>query len=265
MQRTSNLCVLFLVAVFALWSGCRLLHAEDAEQQPSKKPQEKNAERPMRKTILVYQLEADQDISKDSMNQLVEALTRRLRVCNIDGFVRSLKDNRIEVVVQTTNEKTLTRLKALLAHPGTLEFAILANKRDHAGLIVQAKDIKRDLHKAGKLVAGWRQTGRDETGQPRTIRQNGEIVVRQSKQSKGEEFLIVFEPQRLTGNYLSRVYKTTDENNRPALGFQFNKQGGELLRKLTSANLPSKNGFARRLAILFDGRVYSALHSSHNC
>ncbi|MDX2039272.1 MAG: protein translocase subunit SecD [Isosphaeraceae bacterium] len=62
----------------------------------------------------------------------------------------------------------------------------------------------------------------------------------------------------VTGQYLSRVFPTQDEQFRPAVGFRFNRVGARKFGTLTGTHLPEDDGFKYRLAIVLDGVIQSA-------
>jgi SecD/SecF fusion protein len=66
------------------------------------------------------------------------------------------------------------------------------------------------------------------------------------------------ERQNVTGRDLARVYATQDQTFQPAVGFDFNRQGGRKFGNLTREHQPEEDGFRYRLAIILDGLVKSA-------
>jgi hypothetical protein len=82
------------------------------------------------------------------------------------------------------------------------------------------------------------------------------------KKKRFDYFLLTRDPRKgkaVTGAYLVRAKAGEDAGGTPCVLFSLNKEGGVLLRELTSANLPSRDdGFKRHLAILLDGVIVSA-------
>jgi len=65
--------------------------------------------------------------------------------------------------------------------------------------------------------------------------------------------------QNVTGEQLDRVYPTTDQDMRPAVGFDLNTAGSRRFSNLTSRYRPREEGnFKFRLAIILDGEIMSA-------
>ncbi len=193
------------------------------------------------------------------MDQMVAAVSRRLNPSGVEEItVRKVGADRIEIIIPKASPEVVERKKRQMTRLGSLEFALLANQRDHQNIYNQiqklppGEDLLRD---DGTLWASWRDVGQNANGTPKDIGQAGQIY-----QNEAGQYLVVFgEPDdRVTGKFLSRAYETTDENGRIAVGFLFNKQGGFRFQRLTSQNKPSADGFERRLAILLDEKIHSA-------
>ncbi len=233
--------------VLALWFSPTSVHAFDKDSS---------------QTILVYRFAGKhaKAVDERKIKQLVKAVSNRLRATKIPASVQHLGTDRLEVAVNTTKKESLERVKALIARKGTLEFSILANRKDHANIIAKANDVKRDLRDKDQLIAGWREVSLDREGKPNAIGDFGQVVFRENKQTHRKEFLIVFAPpkERVTGDYLTRAYETIDTNDRFAMGLEFSILGGLRVRNLTSNNKPDPDGFARRLGILLDDQIHSA-------
>lgn len=219
-------------------------------------------------TNLVFQVnfaEADKEVEDPSrvMDQMIGAVSRRLDPAAQEQItVRRVGADRIEVIIPGADREVVERKKNLMTRLGSLEFAILANQRDHGDLIREAEDVAKDLRRDNRVIATWREVGVDSQGKLKDVDARGEVAVREV-QRDGKmvpEFLVLLEPenQRVTGKYLTRAYQTTNENGMPAVGFTFNQRGGFLFQRLTSANRPGRDGFQRRLAILLDGKIHSA-------
>ena len=98
---------------------------------------------------------------------------------------------------------------------------------------------------------------------PSGILDSDESVVRERTVRPGlVERLILYKRPRdrqdVTGKDLARVYETQDQQLQPAVGFDFNHQGGRKFGALTREHMPEEDGFRYRLAILLDDRVMSA-------
>ena len=203
--------------------------------------------------------EMETQITGRVMDQMVAAVSRRLNPSGVEEItVRKVGADRIEIIIPKASPEVVERKKRQMTRLGSLEFALLANRRDHQNIYNQiqklppGEDLLRD---DGTLWASWRDVGQNANGTPKDIGQAGEVF-----QNEEGQYLVVFgEPDnRVTGKFLSRAYETTDENGRIAVGFLFNKQGGFRFQRLTSQNKPSADGFERRLAILLDEKIHSA-------
>ena len=87
-------------------------------------------------------------------------------------------------------------------------------------------------------------------------------IVREEKVAPGRTELYILvqaDRQNVNGNYLSRVYATTDEHLQPAVGFAFTPRGAYRFSTLTREHLPEDAGqFKYQLAIILDDVVMSA-------
>ena len=222
-------------------------------------------------TNLVYQVlpTADKKVTSDVMQQMVTAVGHRINPSGTEEIVvRQVGLDRIEVIIPKADPETVRRKKAQMTRLGSLEFALLANRRDHRDLIDAALKLgprEEDLKIDGDLVAGWREVAlkSDDSGESKKVGEHGDVVTRDSVTNPGvKEFLVVFDPdpsQRVTGKYLDNVHQSTDRNNfQLAVGFELNVRGGVLFFDLTSTNAPKADGFESRLAILLDNKIHSA-------
>ena len=227
-------------------------------------------------TNLVYAVnvteakEQGKRVDKATLDKMVDAIKNRVNPSRtIDMTVRTVGTDRIEVIVPGADRDLVEQMKAKITRLGSLEFGILANDIDHQQLIDQAKQIpddRRELFAEGRIVAAWRDAA--EGKETDTTRVASRVVKKRGKEGKEVEvlqFLVVQDPpdRAVTGKYLTASRAQTDRNGRPAVGFYFNARGAVLFNALTGANLPAPengplNGFSRRLAILLDGKVYSA-------
>jgi SecD/SecF fusion protein len=175
------------------------------------------------------------------------------------GRVRALDDGRVEVSIFRAEAGEMQRIADLLPRPGTLEFRILANGRDHQQLIAQAMakpESERLLDAGGELLAWWVpvQEGKDETiGQDvatRTVTKGGLDVA---------EVLVVKDTFDVNGSHLERVTVDADEAGEPCIAFAFGSAGSQRLGALTGSNLPDAGGQVyRKLGIIIDGKLLTA-------
>ncbi len=213
--------------------------------------------------VLVYEVDPDSVGPGQTvdMDKLVQAINRRLNPgWSRLAVVRTLDGQRIEVTVVGKTASDTHRVERLLASAGSLEFRILANRRDDKDLIKQAladpsKTKIRD--KNGKLEAWWVPV---KAEQERSLAGLSEIALRTRTKARRQitEVLVLNDDYNLTGAYLTRVAADSPEG-RPCIDFSFNDAGGQLFGELTGSYLPDPvSGFSYKLAIILDDEVYSA-------
>lgn len=227
-------------------------------------------------TNLVY--EVDQEKAKadeikldtDLMERLVGAVARRVNPAGTKEIVvRRLGQSRIEIILPGADPAVVEQTKQQITQLGSLEFSIVANRRDHGELIRRALAGPGIEVRVGDAIAAkWRPIApaKDAEGRdiPNTDFDNDpEVAMRQmaGKRPGFKEILILNEadPKRqITGKLLRRANPTSDKNGRPAVGFHFSQTGGFLFSDLTMRNGPRKDGSVRRLAVMLNGEVFTA-------
>ncbi len=145
----------------------------------------------------------------------------------------------------------------------SLELAILANNRDHPLLVNRAVDPTLEGNQIrsaeGVLEGQWHPI--DPNGQ---VDDSFDVLIRKRAGADGNEVdhaLVKYEPaiRRVTRKDFSRVYLTKEDDGRLAVGFTLNYGGSMRIGDLTGNNEPDKaEEFYRRLAIILDGKVFSA-------
>ena len=227
-------------------------------------------------TNLVYELDASQagpeGIDNNLMDRMVGAVTKRINPAGTKEIVvRRVGKMRIEVILPGADPAVVEETKELMTRLGTLEFSIVVNKSDHAGIIRTAKTTPgTDVvdESSGKIVAKWRPLAPEKDAKGRESPNtrfdgNPEIAVRQMVgKAKGyEEILILYEPdesKQITGKLLKRANSQRDSNGAPAVGFHFSQAGGYRFHELTSLNKPRKDGSKRQLAVMLNNEVHTA-------
>jgi SecD/SecF fusion protein len=227
-------------------------------------------------TNLVY--EVDQEKAKadeikldtDLMDRLVGAVARRVNPAGTKEIVvRRLGQSRIEIILPGADPAVVEQTKQQITQLGSLEFSIVANRRDHGELIRRAlAGPGIEVLVGDTIAAKWRPIapGKDAEGReiPNTDFDNDpDVAMRQmaGKRPGFKEILILNEadPKRqITGKLLRRANPTSDKNGRPAVGFHFSQTGGFLFSDLTMRNAPRKDGSVRRLAVMLNGEVFTA-------
>lgn len=225
-------------------------------------------------TNLIYQLQKTPDDSNPgTMDNLVGAIRRRIDPSGTKELaIRQVGKDRIEVIIPKASPEDIANTKAKMTRIGSLEFALLANRRDDPELVANANKYERDQRRNGKVIAGWRAVA------PIMVEEQGKMVPQPNpdfalgdpdlavRQIKGQPpgFLEVFckfepdETKRVTGKYLVRSAPTLSDAGQPAVSFAFNQRGAFLFSTLTGNNIPTKDGFQRRLSILLDDKIQSA-------
>ena len=227
-------------------------------------------------TNMVFQVEPsdEKEITDELMERMVGAVGRRINPSGTEEItVRKVGADRIEVIVPGADPEEVQRIKDQITRLGSLEFAILANRRDHRSEIARAEQLPDSVNNLfgpdKQIIASWRTVG-EHNGIPKDVSTHGEVVTRRVQRERlrdgreqiveVDQFLVVIQPpdERVTGEYLTRAAQSADANGAPAVSFNFSTRGGQLFQRLTSRNRPLSDGFSRRLAILLDGQVHSA-------
>lgn len=216
-------------------------------------------------TQLVLRMETVEKKPPDakSVQTAIRLIKTRLKRAKIDGAsVRARGMHAIEVRVSATNDTEIKRIAKLVSRPGTLEFALLANARDHGAIIAAARGVVGDVHsKTGQLIASWRDVERDSKGKPVGIGKQGGVESRPSPHDKSvAQYLVICErkDRRVDQSGILSLSSSTDDDGRPVVGFRLKESASLNMQRLTGNNLPTDDGFRRRLAVLIDGRVHLA-------
>ncbi|MFW6124805.1 MAG: protein translocase subunit SecD, partial [Pirellulales bacterium] len=206
-------------------------------------------------TILVYQVEQPPP-EEFTMDKMIAAVTRRINPAGtVDVTVRPMGGDRVEIIIPEATDEEVRRYKRVLTELGSLEFRILANRRDHAQLIREAEQTFPNPVLSGDHVrARWVPLAEKER---EAFSEHGQVVVRDDPE-RGRMALVVHDRYNVTGEYLRRAMRDMDQAGRPAVGFIFNATGAQRFRRLTRENRPARDGFQRRLAIVLNEEIYSA-------
>ena len=225
-------------------------------------------------TNLIYAVDREQaardgkTIDKATMDKLVGAVTRRINPAGVEEMtIRRVGEDRLEVIIPGADREVVERMKRMIVNLGSLEFAILANEKDHRRQIDAARQLplnEDNLREGGRIAASWRNVakGQDENKVrgDRTAERDVERVI-DGKTVKVKQFLVIHDPpeRQVTGKYLTRAQPTMDDQGQLAVAFSFNFQGGQLFSALTGRYLPdSTDGFHRNLAVLLNGEIQTA-------
>jgi hypothetical protein len=217
-------------------------------------------------------------------SEVVSILQQRLKLAKlVTRFdVVPIGDDGIEVRTTGADEDTLRRIRRLVTSPGTLEFAELADSTIHAGLIDQVQTAQGVIEIAPDLLAEWVPIFGEPNGGLPSVGLI-EKTIHRERTIDGQpvtELLVLYRPDsRLTDEFLVEVqegnlgrsslwnslwtrFHTVGQPapalSRPALSFRLSPRGGVLMRDLTS-RLSSSNPATRgRMAVLLDGKIWSA-------
>jgi len=130
-----------------------------------------------------------------------------------------------EILVQLPGVAEVERAKAIIGSPGLLELKI----------VERVAASKEELMVNGRVPEGM------------------EIVPGASTAGDtGNLYYLVKKVAAVTGRDLRNARPSLDENNRPAVSFTLNSEGGRKFGKVSGENI------GRQLAIILDGRVQSA-------
>ncbi|RMF99510.1 MAG: protein translocase subunit SecD, partial [Planctomycetota bacterium] len=221
--------------------------------------------------IMVYEIEEPTTGGTDTanrggsvdMDQLIAALSKRVNPSGVkEVTIRRYGPKQIEIIVPEVDEDEVARLERIISSVGTLEFRILANRRDHQSLIERAMQLPPDEQELrdenGNLLAWWVPIAK---GKEDSIGSFGEIALRegQYRNESWLQVLVVKDRYDITGEDLARVSEGVDETGSPAVDFQLKAVPAQRFADLTGANAPDpKTGFKRRLGIILDGFMHSA-------
>lgn len=213
--------------------------------------------------VLIYEVDPDRTRNPGSVNMrhLVAAIDQRLNAGWHKGArVRELEDGRIEIGISGNDPEVVRRIERIVERQGTVEFRILANRRDHKALIERARSedasVLRDAD--GKIQAWWVPV---QAGMESSFRDSPEIASRSKGQADREilEVLVVKDLFDVTGAYFTDAVVDWDEAGNPCVLFELDSAGARLFGRLTATNLPDPaDGFHRQMGIILDGRLYSA-------
>lgn len=214
----------------------------------------------------VDETDATQPPSKEVLARSVNVIRKRLDPRGVKGVtVRVTDEGRLEVGLPGANANERKHAIALITRLGSLEFAVMANPHDHRSLISNALaglNDKDEVEIGGKVGAAWHLPELQSDGQPVDL---GDVEVTTRQVQRGDnpevrQYLVIRDRdnERVTGQYLKDVRAGIDEGGSPCINLTFDKEGARRVYDLTRRNCPAPDGYRRRLAIIFDGRIHSA-------
>jgi len=200
------------------------------------------------------------EASPEQLTEIEHVLEQRLSSTDLAGRFKIKAANADEINIYTPRltDSQATAVTSLAVRPGTVEFAIVANPRDHAQLIAEADPSILEAPEG----AAWIPLEADDSGQPIELGDRGNLALRDAELDgqPWKEILIIREREshQVTEQLLVDAYVAkSGATGAPALWFELSEQGGYLMRRLTAGAAPTP-GFRRRLGIILDGSLHSA-------
>jgi len=238
------------------------------------------------KWILVYKVDAERTAWRpDKMDSLVAAIRRRINASWWNGiYVKGLPPDKVEIRMPPVSGRTATerqanaeRIRKIICTTGTLEFRIVATKRDNESLIEMAKaerkkfPVNSDPSKRkpvvlrdpkGKELAKWCCVRDQEVDK---LKGDGAAMLvgkAKGKDEQGNEVekevweVLLLSPEseayNVTGGDIRDARSAIDsETGSPQVDFSFNAVGGAKFGRLTGEHVPVGN-FRYKLAIVLD-------------
>lgn len=228
-------------------------------------------------TNLVFEVQKtdEKEINDVVMDKMVGAVATRINPSGQEEItVRQVGADRIEVIVPGEDPQTVDEIKRRITRLGTLEFFITANAGEESSIVQQGQaldtDTKKLLDSAGNVIAQWLPAFERAEG-PKLL-QRADAIRRPVKLTRlkddgteesydSEEYLLLVDPpeDRVSGKFLTNAGVTMDpQNGRQIVTFRFNSAGAYRFGNLTGRYKPRSGHPDRGLAIVLDGKVYSA-------
>ncbi len=228
-------------------------------------------------TNLVFEVEstAEKEITPAVMDKMVGAVARRINPSGQEEItVRQVGANRIEVIIPGEDPQAVDEIKRRITRLGTLEFFITVHPREEPSIMQHGQalplDVKTVLDGAGQVIARWVPAWENEDG-PQFLQRDDVVrrriqLLRQNDDGseetyESEEYLVLVDPpeQRVSGRFLTNAGVIMDpEKGSPVVTFRFNAEGAWRFGQLTGRFRPRSGHPDRALAIVLDGKLYSA-------
>ena len=204
---------------------------------------------------LTYKAPLDEEGRMPIIRRFVDAFSDRLNMANVPvTAIRGVGIRTIEIVIpgQARIDSDVVRnAQKAIARQGTLEFAIVANTRDHSTAIHLGTESfpKPARTSDGKIVAHWVVAPDDfERMAP-----DG-IPIRKTENQTW--ILVIDDVDNVSGRFLQKVSLSEDQTGQRAINFVLDAEGERRMSQLTKANLPDpSSGFQRKMAVILNGRV----------
>ncbi|MBL8818537.1 MAG: protein translocase subunit SecD [Planctomyces sp.] len=225
-------------------------------------------------TNMVFQVQSDgKEITNSIMDKMVGAVGKRINSSGTEEItVRAVGGNRLEVIIPGEDPQAVDEIKRKITKLGSLEFFICASRDQDREIVIEAESMGKEAKELrdvdGELIAQW-SPAFEKDGKPK-LQEDRDIVSREVEvlreidgrlqKLKTEEYLLLVDPPeaRVSGEYLAEAAPGFSPNGKVIVNFRFTQRGGYLFGQLTGANVPVQGRDVRKLAILLDGKLFTA-------
>ncbi|HEU5117572.1 MAG TPA: hypothetical protein VFT74_13085, partial [Isosphaeraceae bacterium] len=115
-------------------------------------------------TILVYQAKDDASGQEINMDDLISALKRRVNPEGVlDIPIRKVGSNRVEIILPEANAEEVDEVKRRITQVGSMEFRILADRRDPTDQSAIARALRERSSTNDRAPRGYRWASLGET------------------------------------------------------------------------------------------------------
>lgn len=179
---------------------------------------------PSHGTVFLLQYDpAEVQADTNALDNLKQAVDKRLSKLGISGYWETPTNNAVRLSTPITEQGQIDRVENSLARQGMLQFRLV--KEDSTELIQKGQSAPGyELMKQTNIAA-----------EPKTI----------------IPYLVKTKPE-LTGKYVQKAWVTKNPVGLAEINFQLDAAGAALFQTITGNNV------GRQLAIILDGRLYSA-------
>jgi SecD/SecF fusion protein len=231
--------------------------------------------------VLIYEVDLEKSqqligeefVRENYMDSLVGSLNRRV---NPGGqkevIVRRFGQDQVEIIIPDATAVEIESVKKRVRDAGFLEFRIAVNERNRSkilgsdeAILERAKEqtapdlVTRTIGDEKRVVARWVEVDTAKMPNVEEVEKqhgSGRLILRTN--SEGKIQALMSETDFVPGKELSFAAPSYDDQGQPAVRFSMSLVGSQMLGGITSDYKPPDNSFKHRLAILYDGRLYSA-------
>ena len=222
-------------------------------------------------TNMVFQVEHEKELTSELMNTMVSSVRKRVNPSGTEEItVRSVGEDRIEVIVPGADPQTVDEIKRRISDLGSLEFYVAADRAEDREIVRAAEQLDkgtRELVIDGQIRAVWRRAHEDK-GEPQFLNDSSIITrkIQDTRDVKGqlenyetEEYLLLEEPDdaKVTGRFLKSASPDIGPDGKIVVSFNFDQTGAFRFGDLTTRYHRTGDN-KRKLAILLNRNVFSA-------